>query len=395
MAPPIKKLAMSFHELMEGVGLGHKKLAQQPGAKRLPAEVREQPAGTRPLDVLNKYNEAEVFKTPQGEVLRARVNPLPTPLQKKDEAWRAMANADLPLRGEIQFVNPRTGDSAGSLDFRSKDLSHFIDDPAQVEMFHQMTRDSTAGGRPVRAYGFDTTAMPEGIGRDAYQMAWDMLRAGGDMNTIDILTGVNQMRRPGNAMSYGLAHGDYRGMPLFPGSKMDQLPFQPSGVGGVARYNAEDEALKRIVLDRAGRPTAEALDARMANTYSDDAKTGLLALKELQMAKAHGVAPDGMKLGQGYMFEQAHPMDPDMLRDLTERMRKGGTGADRQDRYGPYRGYGPGLIGRSGTTEALLGGLQQGLKVDEIVDELLKYPGAFDALRGRYAGGGLVSALQA
>jgi hypothetical protein len=391
---------MSFHELMEGVGRGHRALAAVPGAQRIPSAARQLRPNELPLEVLERMNRQGMFTTITGQRLQGRVKAKPSPLQKPEEAQRAIDRGEMPLSGEIEFREPGKTEYRGGIAFRTKDRAD-LSSPGEIDMLNRLEAENRIG-RPVRAYGLDTSLMPEGIGRSGYATILDMIRAGGDINVLDNLTGANQMRRPGNVMSYGLGHGDYRGIPLFPGStKLDPLPFESTGVGGHRRFNAEEEVLRRILLERFGLPTAQALDARTAERYSDDAKTGLLALKELQMAKAHGSndpADLGAEFGRHYVFPQAHPMDPGQLADYTLRMRDKGTGSlnagsfGTGDRYGPHRGFGTGLIGRVGTTEALMGGLQKGATTEEIVEELLRYKGAEEALRGRYAKGGLASA---
>jgi len=397
MADP-KTIGMSFHELMEGVGRGHKMLAAVPGAQRVPSALRQLRPNELPLEVLERMNREGAFKTITGNPLEGKIRVNPHPLQNTERGKAAMDRGEMPMAGEIQFTEPGKHEYKGGISFRAKPVAD-LDSPGQIDMLHRMEAESL---KPVRAFGLDTSLMPEGMGRPGYNAIWDMIRAGGDMNSIDNLTGANQLRRPGNVMSYGLGHGDYRGLPLFPGShKIDPLPFESTGVGGVDRFNAEDEVLRRILLERFGYPTAKGLDARTAERYSDDAKTGLLALKELQMAKAHGSmdpADLGAEFGRHYVFPQAHPMDPGELADYTLKMRERGTGSLKPgapgvgDRYSPHRGMGTGLIGRVGTTEALMGGIQKGATTEEIVQELLRYPGAEEALKGRYAKGGLASA---
>lgn len=395
MAPPLPKKSMSFHELMEGLGRGHAKIAAQPGAQRLPSDFRQIKPGELPLEVLERYNKQGVFQLPTGEPLTARVSRRISPLESKEQAERAISRGELPKRSSIEFISPKK-DVVGEIDIKQKDFGYFQDDPGQMAIYNQLAAEK---GRPPRAFGLDTTLMPEGVGREGYAAALDMIRAAGGMNTIDILTAVNQMRRPGNVMSYGLAHGDYRGVPLAPGTKDDPLMFGDPGGGGIERIGAVNEALRRIVGNEAGRETALALDPRGAERYSDEAKTGLLALREMQLAKGYGAPDRSGEYGKGYIFQRAHPMNPADLAVLTREFREKGAGAPNAlgvggSRYAPHRGYGTGLLGRAGTTEALLGGLQYGRTVDDMVEELLSYPGASEAIKGRYAKGGLASALQ-
>jgi len=126
-----------------------------------------------------------------------------------------------------------------------------------------------------------------------------------------------------------------------------------------------------------------------ANRYSNDAKTGLLALKEMQAIKAHGATD--LTRGSQELMDMAHPMDLDMLQKYVNDSRQGLTssGAGHRD---IRTGIGTGIVGRAGTTEALMRGLQEGQTTEEIVQKLLSYPGADDALKGRYRTGGLAHA---
>lgn len=402
MAPPLPKKPMSFHELMEGLGEGHKRLALQPGAQRLPSSFRQLKPGELPLEVLERYNREGIFKLRSGEPLQVTMVRRPSPKETPESFKKMMERGELPQRSALEFRRQGESTPLGQIEIREKELSDIVDDPGQVAMRNQMAQEGT---KPPRIFGLDTSDIAEGVGREGYAAVLDMIRAADAMNAVDVLTSVNKMRRPGNVMSYGLAHGDYRGVPLAPATRYDPLMFEESGAAyDPRRYGAEDEALKRIVRPEAGLDTAQALSVRDAGRYSDDAKTGLLALREMQIAKGSAAPDESGRYGRGYFFERAHPMDLEALERQTRLNRALGAGAPAtftprrapsdSDRYSSFRGFGPGLLGRAATTEALLGGLQYGRTVDDLVQELLSYPGAMEAIRGRYAKGGLVSALQ-
>lgn len=403
MAPPLpkgmlraaaEKASMSFHDLMEGVGRGHKLLAEQPGARSIPKEVREIRPGEQSLDVIKRYEQEGYLTDRSGRPLTTKVARSPNPRQSKEEAMRDIESGRLPRSGTIGFYDDR-GVNVGSMDFRGKSIGD-IDDPGQIAMYNRLRRAQASGAEPTRIYGFDTTEMPTGFGKTGYAAMWDALRADKAMNAVDNLTGINQMRRPGNLMSYGMTHGDYDYVPLFSTSSIDPPPFGPSGYGGPSRYELEKEILNRHVLGRSGRETMNALGGQDIVRYSPDAQTGMLALKELQMAKTHGsMDPDvlGAPYGEQWVYKAANPMDLDALNWYASKAREGGTGNKKmRSRYDPAEGFGPQIMGRVGTTEALLGGIQNGISPEEVVQELLKYKGAQDALKGRYKKGGLVRA---
>lgn len=391
-----ERASMSFHDLMEAVGKGHRMLADQPGARTIPKEMREIRPGEQAMDVLKRYEREGLLVDRQGRPLKAKVGAAPTPAQTRDQAMADMERGRLPRKGSVGFYDD-SGMYVGAIDFRGKGLD-VIDDAGQVGMYNRLRRAQAPGEAPTRMYALDTTEMPTGLGKAGYSAMWDALRADKAMNTIDNLTGINQMRRPGNLMSYGTAHGDYDYTPLFSTSSIDPKPFGPSGYGGAQRYDVEGNILNRHVMERAGRETMNALDGPDIWRYSPDAQTGLLALKELQMAKSHGsMNPDvlGAPYGEQWVYKAAHPMDVDALKWYAQKAREEGTGGRlgaNRSRYDPAEGFGPHIMGRVGTTEALLGGVQHGASPEEVVQELLRYRGATDALKGRYKKGGLVRA---
>lgn len=380
--------SLSFHDLMQGVGRGHAMLAQQPGAQMISSAERAIRPGEMPIDVLARMQKEGRFVGKGGEPLTYRVLPAGNPAGQMADLQR-LAQGELPKQGVMSFMNPKTKAEEGRIYMKAKPPS-VLDDPAQIDQWRSLPyRKGVRGDLPL-AFNLDTMSMPAGVGRAGYAAMLDAIRAGGDMNYIDILTGINQMRRPGNVMSHGIAHGDYNNVPLFEGRDYNGLPFEPIITGGAAE--GEERALKSVL---SGHPldTATRLDAQGANKYSDEAKTGLLALKEMQAIKGH-TEPDYQYLkgipGQHLMSESMHAMDPDQIARYVAHSRQGIT-SDSGGR-GIRSGFGAGVVGRAGTTEALLRGLQEGKTTEEIVQELLKYPGADEALKGRYKKGGLAHA---
>jgi hypothetical protein len=186
-------------------------------------------------------------------------------------------------------------------------------------------------------------------------------------------------------MSSGLAHGDYEHLPMFQGD-YDRNPFYTTLSG--KRGDAEEEALKSLLGPGNRYNTATALGTRDTLRYSPEAQTGLLALREAQLARSHG--PEGM--ANESIIDLANPMDLDELKYYAERARQ--EGSQPGSYYGSSRAFGPGLLGRAGSTEAFLSGIERGLTPEDIARKLLEQPGAEDALRGRYRKGGLVAALE-
>lgn len=383
--PPAPKKApssLSFHDLMEGVGRGHKMLQMSPGAARIPNAERALRSGELPLEVLERYYNKGYLVNPKGERLKPRVIPESADL---GAAKKAMDKGKLPESGKIVFED-RTGayEPGEYLGFRATDASDFANNPLET-MMHANQKSGFFGGRPS-PYGLTTVGMPEGIGKSAYSMMYDALRAGNHMNSIDVLTNINQLRRPGNVMSSGLAHGDYDLLPLFQGGTGDPYPLMP--MYGGKRGDWEEDALKSLLGPGNRYDTAINTSARDTLRFSPQAQTGLLALREAQLARAHG--PENM--ANESIFNLANPMDLDALKHYAARARQ--EGSQPYSTMGPARAFGPGFLGRAGTTEALIGGIERGLTPDDIAQKLLEQPGAAEALRGRYRKGGLVAALE-
>ena len=372
-----QKLAMSFHDLLEGVGKGHAIAASQPGAMKIDPQLRRDIVARSlgPSRVMHEYNANELLG--------------PGVVAKRSE------KSD-----------------------RAKDIYHFErdgsvipgphGDPSEVRVYRRnvMTNDPAArrligetGHRePVE---FSTTGMPGGIGSSVYQMLWDMTRADRRANQTDILTEVNQMRRPGNLMTSGLTHGNLGNAQMWEGADYASMPFAEGRSARGDRRGAEEAALRSILPDPYTRETAVNTDPVQMLRYSPLAQIGALGLRELQLAKAHGSKDPnylGAALGEHLMTNLAHPMDLDQLKNATAVARREGTrswGMTVPDPYDPASAFGTGLMGRAGTTEALVRGMHQGRTPEEIIEDLLKYRGAEEALHGRYAEGGAIHAAVA
>jgi len=358
-----------------------------PGAARIPNAGRVLRPNELDLEVLDRYFDKGYLVNPKGERLRPRVK---SEMLDPGAAKKAMDKGQLPDDGKIMFEDPRgMVEPSESIGFHARDPVEFSDNPMQMVMYDNQ-KSGFFGGKPS-PYSLTTTGMPAGLGKSAYAMMYDALRAGKHLNSIDVLTSANQLRRPGNVMSSGLAHGDYEHLPLFQGDS-DINPFYSTLSG--RRGDAEEEALMSL-LNAATQlgtgnwhSTAAHLGARDTLRYSPDAQTGLLALREAQLARAHG--PEGM--ASESIFDLANPMDLDALKYYTQRARQ--EGAQPGNYYGSSRAFGPGLLGRAGSTEAFISGIERGLTPEDIAQKLLELPGASEAIKGRYRKGGLVAAFE-
>ena len=368
-----QKLAMSFHDLLEGVAKGHAIAAGQPGAMKIDPQTRRDIVA-RSLGqgrVMHEYNTAELL----GPGVVAKRSP---------ESTSAKAMYTFERNGK-SVPGPEGGPSEITVYTRNAQT----DDP----MARGLIRN-TGGRQPVE---FSTVKMPSGIGSNVYQMLWDMTRADRRANTTDLLTDVNQIRRPGNLMTMGLTHGDLGNAHMWESAEYTTHPFAESRFGW-RRNGAEDRALNSILPDPYTREVANKTESQNMLRYSPQAQIGALGLRELQLAKAHGSADPnylGAALGEHRLTSLAHPMDLDQLKHATSVARREGTGspwASFDDPFNPRNAFGTGLMGRAGTTEALIRGMHQGRTPEEIMEELLQYRGAENALKGRYAQGGAIHA---
>jgi len=354
-----------------------------PGAARIPNAGRVLRPNELELEVLDRYFDKGYLLDSKGDRLKPRV----IPEGNLNLAKKAMDKGKLPEEGKIVFEDSRgayePGESIGFGALNPFDSSFLSGNPMQQAMYRDQ-KSGFFGGKPS-PYSLTTTGMPAGLGKAAYAMMYDALRAGKHLNAVDTLTNANQLRRPGNVMSSGLAHGDYEHLPLFQGDS-DINPFYSILYG--RRDDAEEKALKSLLGPGNRYDTATALGAHDTLRYSPQAKTGLLALREAQLARSHG--PEGVY--NDSIFDLANPMDLDELKRYAERARQ--EGAQPGNYYGSARAFGPQLLGRAGSTEAFISGMERGIDPEEVARKLLELPGASEAIKGRYRKGGLVAALE-
>jgi hypothetical protein len=369
-----QKLAMSFHEMLEGVGKGHAIAASQPGAMKIDPQVRRDIVARSlgPGRVMHEYNTAELLGP--GVV----VNRSP-----KSDRLKTIYT----FERNGNFIPGPEGSPSGVTVY-NRDIG--TNDPTARELIKR-----TGMRDPV---DFSTVEMPVGIGSKVYQMLWDMTRADRKANTPELLTDINQMRRPGNLMSNIITHGDLGNAHMWEGWDYTTHPFAESRFARADRTGAENRALQSILPDPYTREMATKTKSPDMLRYSPLAQVGALGLRELQLAKAHGAADPnylGAALGEHRLTSLAHPMDADQLKYATQVARREGTmapWASIDDPFNAKNAFGTGLMGRAGTTEALIHGMHQGRTPEEIMEELLQYRGAENALKGRYAKGGAIHA---
>ena len=174
--------------------------------------------------------------------------------------------------------------------------------------------------------------------------------------------------------------------------------YDKSNFGTRETGEAEIRALRNMLPDPYTFEVAINTRPEITQRYSPLAQIGALGLRELQLAKAHGskdVDYLGAPVGEHSFARLFHPMDPVGIKHATDVARREGTaswGSLGRMPDDPASAFGPALMGRVGTTEALIRGAHQGRTPDEVMDELMRYRDAENALKGRYATGGAINA---
>jgi len=410
--PPIKNL--SFADLMQGVGKGHRAIAATPDAQRIPLGMRQAQKGMLPAEIVEQYNKAGIFgKTSTGEPIRATMS-------STDED--AVAKGFMPRTGKLRLdpesKAPKDIDQAhamgqypnitwtyGRARPGKEDLGYGI----QKFMEQAASRDprrTASTPDPVMTELYAMDVKPEGYGmrdpsaawwkslpakgKEMYALAYDMMRAQGHGNVASHLTDVNQARRLGNVASHSLGHGDLRF--ISPVEEMSHMP----GMSGqlfsapISSAHGEDYYLKKLFGGPgmvANRKTDEFMDAASELRTPDflsmtpEQTIGTLLTREAQLAGAYG---PGTGTASPLRFSQVRPHENALLKNL----------AEPQVIANPGRiegAMGPATLGRQATTEALIRGMLKGYDPDEIVQRLLEDapPGGY---KNRYKKGGLAHA---
>jgi hypothetical protein len=384
----------------------HKDIAATPGAQRIDPKLREQQAAMTPAQVLEQYNENKLFgTTPKGEPLRGVIQDRSEKASNRSTNYKLHTGSDLPDKGKFllfpesripsdldasQFLVPQ-------MDFYKK-IPHAQDADYAVDLTRKLTGQNNPRAMDPRMYniyamGITPPEMPgswtEGLrsrGKEMYGALYDMMRAGGHGNFADVLTPVNTVRRLGNVGSHAIGHGNFGYI-----SPIDESIGYTTGLPGFAlkREPMEDEYLDALFLSSLRPSNAPAVEAirgvrpKDLIGLTDDEKLGLLYLREAQLSSAYGPPTRG---GQLTRLSEMSPTDQQGLKSLAEPYVLANPGL-------LSGAFGPSTLGRQVTTEAIIRRMTKGETPEEISYQLLR-DATEGGFKGRYARGGLVSAVQ-
>ena len=417
--PPVKNL--SFADLMEGLGRGHRAISALPGAQRIPLGMRQAQSGMLPAEVLEQYNKAGMFgKTASGEPIRAtmsstnegavqrgympstgkiRLDPESKAPKSIDEAHARGIHPNItwspsrldkdktPLGFELERYMAEAAMRDPKWNAARAQFGMDMPHPTMTELYAMDVKPGTYGLKdPDAAWWKNLPAK----GKEMYALAYDMKRAQGHGNFASHLTDVNQVRRLGNVASHSLGHGNLGYI-----APVEEVAYSP-GMSGqlfsmpVQASHKEDYYLKKLFGGpglKTNKKTDELMDAagdlRTPNflTMTPDETIGTLLTREAQMAGAYG---PGTGTASPLRVSQVRPYEDVLLKNLAEPQ----VLANPQDLAGAF---GPTTLGRQATTEALIRGMLKGYDPEEIVERLVKEapPGAY---KNRYKKGGLAHA---
>jgi hypothetical protein len=199
--------------------------------------------------------------------------------------------------------------------------------------------------------------------------------------TANTLTNVNVPRRIRNALSHYFGHGDFGTI----------APINEEKVRGISPFSTqsfrmpmddislEDSYLADLLPKKFGSKLQSMRPQSLAD-LTDDEMAGYLLLREAQLAGAYGPPTQG--LGP-FDLKDLRALSVPTVKTASER---GGTGI--------LRAFGPNTLGRALTTEETVARMLRGQTPEEISYELFKNV-PDEALKGRYAKGGLATALDA
>lgn len=392
------KAAVSFAELMRGVGKVHRDLAETiPGARRIPEEMSSKLERMMPTEVLEEYNRRGMFgKTDKGEPYRGVITRAVT-------ARGETPPGRLPQQGRFRIVPESKVGEVGSGAFvpSASELKFVRNEnfPGQMPLTQYIAEDlnqmKLAGQPKAEIFDINSLDVGRGFGPMHYRAMYDMINAGGDVNQAGFLTDINVLRRLGNVAPLALTSrgghgGGLRGiMPVsespYAGSSYSQQLFKhPISDRG---RGSERQALEFMLGDYDDLiQEAMALEPKHLRGLDDEALAGILYSREAQLAKAYGPEAKG-----GLTPLTEHLGDQDILFRLTEPYRSTAGGDTAIG-----RGIGPHTFGRGRTTEeAIQRMLTLGESPDEIVEDLRRQMGTnIRGFKGRYAKGGLASVNQ-
>jgi len=389
MAGPRK--ALTFLDLMGHAGAGTRELANIPGAKRIPESFARAQKGMVPAEVIEQYNKDEMFGKDKKTGVARQLVQLPSAkapaLLVSDRA--RMTQGKLPLHSRItqQVINP--SDPYNPLSEFSA-TPGFVTPPAE-ELYRRMYDRAENAQRakivPDDVGVYDIGSLnagrlgKEGFGAMQYAALYDQLRAAGAFSGPTGLTDINELRRLGNVMSYGLRHGDYENIaPVISFmNRSPQLFHRAEYADWLAR------PLMDILQQGKGDPIFDAAVALkpvdLANMTPDQI-TGVLGLKEAQLTRAIG------PVREPGMLEAA---DPRLLRHLAVPALKNPSAGE------VARGIGPNTLGRAATVEQLIEKILAGRTGEEAAEEIMDQSkrrgmNLEEGFKGRYKQGGLARA---
>ena len=403
-AKAVEPAARTFQDYLSGVAKVHKDIATIPGAQRVDPKLREAQAAMNPKQVLEQYNENQLFgTTAKGEPLRGVIQDRSAKASNHQSNYKLHEEADLPDKGRFMlFPESKLPQdlSAGTylvpqMDFYKK-LPYREDADYAASLAKALTGQSNPRAMDPRmfniyAMGVTPPSTPgtwtEGLrsrGKEMYGALYDMMRAGGHGNFADTLTPVNSVRRLGNVGSHAVGHGNFGYI-----SPLDESIGYTTGVPGMRlRSNPhESEYLDSLFLTglRPGnRQIVEDINAIAPSNYgglTDQDRLGLLYLREAQLSGVYGPPTQG---GQLTRISEMSPSDAEGLRALAEPYVLSSPG-------NLPGAFGPSTLGRQLTTESVIRRMMKGESPDEISYQLLRDAPA-GGYKGRYKKGGLVRA---
>jgi|GEM_PF-2413786 len=391
MAGPSK--ALTFLDLMNQVGAGTRMIANIPGAKRIPESFARAQKGLSPDEIIEQYNMKEMFgrdqKTGVVRLLTQSPGYSSSSLPANDRA--RMARGKLPLESKItqQVVDPSNPRNILS-QFELKPDRDLATGSYADELYRRMYDRAENAQRakivPDDVGVYDIGALNagrlggEGFGAMQYAALYDQLRAAGAFSGPTGLTDINELRRLGNVMSYGLRHGDYENIaPVVSAwGRSPQLFHRAEQTDWLAR------PLMDILQQGKGDPIFDAAVALkpvdLANMTPDQI-TGVLGLKEAQLNRIAGPVREPI------MLEAA---DPGLLRHLAV------PALTDPNAYGIQKGIGPNTLGRAATVEQLIEKILAGRTGEEAAEEILNQSkrrgmNLEEGFKGRYKDGGSVA----
>lgn len=414
--------ALSFLDLAQGVGVGHRAIAALPGAQRISPAMRAAQKNELPDAVLQQYNDAGIFgKTERGEPIRATMSS-----SNQDAVKRGYMPHTGKIRLDPESKVPKDLDEAhargihpnitwtpatvrpgkeliGSELFKRAQAAAQSDPRYQAAMRQPL---GTSMPSPIMTELYAMDVKPDGYmmnnpdsawwrnlpakGKEMYALAYDMMRAQGHGNVASHLTNVNQGRRLGNVASQSLGHGDLGFI-----SPVEELGYMPGFSGQlfnspVSSPQSEGYYLQKL-FGGPGLKRDRRTDALMDETtnlrtddflgMSPDQVLGTLLTREAQLAGAYGPSTGS---ASPLRFSQVRPHENALLKNLAEPQVMANPGSIEG-------AMGPATLGRQATTEAIIRGMLKGFDPEDIVQRLIQEAPP-EGFKGRYKKGGLAHA---